>query len=907
MKSKKSQSFNCRVLATDLDGTFLPLSGDEQAENALMQIRGQIDSERLPLVFVTGRHVESVFDAIAVDGLPQPGWIICDVGTSIYRLDPSARSDRPTQESLAASYSRVADYDAALNDKIGHTDVEELRHAIGDLPDIRLQESIKQGRHKLSYYVSAEKLDECRERIEQHLADRSLPYGIISSVDPFNNDGLIDVLPEGVSKAFALNWWCSDNGYEPPEVVFCGDSGNDFAALVAGYRAVVVANAARPLAEHIRQTHQTQGWTDRLFLATATSTGGVLQGMQWFGLHRNEDETDVDDWPTPSWGANLIGCRTTHFSLFAPAHSRICLNLFDDPSPQPTRQLDMNSTCAGWHQLVVRDCPAGTRYQFTIGRSGTSTGDHHSAFFLSDPASRFQPDGVHGPSQVIDRQFPWQHDWTPRTTKREDLVVYEMHIGAFTTPGTYLSAIERLDELVELGVTAIELMPIAECPGRWNWGYDATHWFAPMHTFGTPEELRMLVDAAHARGLLVFADVVYNHFGPEGNQWSLLGDYLSTKHHTPWGAAPNFDEGDSRVAIRRFVIDNAIYWLDEYHLDGLRVDAIHCMADDSDEHITRQFGREVRQWADAASRRIWLIAESNVYDASMIANLDDGGNGFDAQWCDDFAHSLFAVVRPGERLTVRTYQPDADLAGALHRGFLFQGNVHGYRGREEPVPDERVDTSGLIYCIQNHDFIGNHPTGQRFHHVTSVEAQAAAAAMLILSPAIPMLFMGEEFASENPFAFFVDFGSEQLRAAVVEGRKREYPQHDWSGGVLPIDPVAFESAKIGPADHGNTAMRLWYRDLISLRKRMISSGVLDGNRLQVATDVDNRLYLLHYEGESESMTVASRLLPSKGELIRSEEVSALLNRQTVLPEPRMDSLQALNASPPAQAQTLIWF
>ena len=567
----------------------------------------------------------------------------------------------------------------------------------------------------------------------------------------------------------------------------------------------------------------------------------------------------------------------------------------------------MEPNRSGWHQVVVHDCPAGTRYQFSPGRSPASEDGGQPPFCLSDPASRYQPDGVHGPSQVVDSQFPWQHDLTPRVSKREELIVYELHVGALTQSGTFLAAIERLDELVDLGATAIELMPIAECPGRWNWGYDATHWYAPMHTLGTPAELRMLVDAAHARGLLVFADVVYNHFGPEGNEWSLLGDYLSQKHHTPWGAAPNFDEGDSSAMIRRFVIDNAIYWLDEFHFDGLRVDAIHCMADDSDEHITRQFGREVREWADDADRRIWLIAESNVYDASMITSLEDGGNGFDAQWCDDFAHSLFAVVRPDERLTVRTYQPDKDFAGTLQRGFLFQGDVRGYRGRENPVPNERVDTSSLIYCIQNHDFIGNHPTGKRFHHVTSVQAQAAAAAMLILSPAIPMLFMGEEFACENPFAFFVDFGSEQLRAAVVEGRKREYPQHDWSGGVLPIDPVAFESAKIGSASQGNAAMLAWYRDLISLRKRMIAGGVLDGNRLRVASDIENQLYVLHYECETNSMTVASRLSATEGVAIRGEEVSALLNRETSLLDPQMNSLEALNSSAPAHGQTLIWF
>lgn len=915
MKSESDPPTRCRVLATDLDGTFLPLKGDEIASAALQQIRDQIDSGDIPLVFVTGRHLESVFDAIADDGLPQPDWIICDVGTSIYKRDASLKSQSASQETLQASFARVTGYDDELDNKVGQTDIELHRNAIGELSDFQLQESFKQGRHKLSYYVPAEKLDACRERVEAYLSERALPYGIISSVDPFNNDGLIDVLPNGVSKAFALDWWCEENQFNPTDVVFCGDSGNDFAALVAGYRAVVVGNAARPLARHVRETHEANGWTDRLCLAKATSTGGVLEGMRWFGLleenslNENSSGVEVNENPTALWGAKLIGHRRTQFSLFAPAHPRMTLHLLGARSGR----LEMQPKGRGWHHVIAEDCPAGTLYQFSVGGESTSAIDSEPSPRIPDPASRFQPDGVHGPSMVVDDQFPWQHDSTPRVQRREDLVVYEMHVGAFTAVGTFTAAIERLDELVDLGVTAIELMPIAECPGRWNWGYDATHWFAPMHTLGTPAEMRAFVDAAHARGLLVFADVVYNHFGPEGNYWSLLGDYLSAKHNTPWGAAPNFDDGDSQTEIRRLVIDNAIYWLDEYHLDGLRVDAIHCMADDSDEHITRQFGREVRQWAEAADRRIWLIAESNVYDATMIAELEGGGNGFDAQWCDDFAHSLFAVVRPGERLTVRTYEPDTDFASALKRGFLFQGDVRGYRGREESVPDERVDSSGLIYCIQNHDFIGNHPTGQRFHHVTSTEAQAAAAAMLILSPAIPMLFMGEEFACENPFAFFVDFGDESLREAVVEGRKREYPQHDWSGGVLPTDRIAFDSAKIGPASEGNTAMRAWYQDLISLRKRMVDSGVLHGNSLKVFTDVKSRVYVMRYQNNSQSLTVAARLCASDETAIVDlpNQTQQLIGKSNHLGKPKLDSSNAIRSSGANQGssganQAMVW-
>lgn len=910
MKPITPKQHQCRVLASDLDGTLIPLEDDNAAKESLEQIRGQTVAGAFPLVFVTGRHLASVFDAIVMDGLPQPAWIMCDVGTSIYQANSAATHDRPTQEALVDQFIRVEDYDLALDRIAGDTDTESLRARIGELPGFRRQESFKQGRHKLSYYVAAEQVARCHQRVEEFLSEHGHPYSVISSVDPFNGDGLVDVLPKGVSKAFALDWWCKKNAYEPDEVVFCGDSGNDFAALIGGYRAVVVGNAERSLAAQVAGVHQAKGWKDRLFLADSHSTAGVLEGLRWFGLMTTENvNRHPDATKMATWGANPVGHDRTQFSVFAPAHQSLQVHLHSSLGHKSHRAVDMEPTRTGWHHVVVDDCPVGTRYQLSVGGAATDVVSDQPSQLIPDPASRFQPEGVHGPSEVVGRQFAWNHDNTTRPTRREDLIVYEMHVGAFTEAGTFAAAIERLDELVDLGITAIELMPIAECPGRWNWGYDGTHWFAPMHTLGSPDDFRRFVDEAHCRGLLVFADVVYNHFGPEGNYGSLFGDYLSKKHHTPWGAAPNFDEGDSRVFIRRFVIDNAIYWLDEFHLDGLRVDAIHCMADDSDEHITRQFGRELKQWAEQSDRQIWLIAESNVYDASMIDDFDRGGNGFDAQWCDDFAHSLFSVVRPGERLTVRDYEPGTDLATTLRRGFIFQGDVRGYRGREDSVPDERVDTSGLIYCIQNHDFIGNHPTGNRLHQLTSIETQSAAAALLLLCPAIPMVFMGEEFACANPFAFFVDFGDESLKTAVIEGRKREYPQHDWSGGVLPTDTSAYQSAKIGPAGEGNATMRSWYQLLIALRKKMIAAGVLDQKNLQVRVDVERGIYSLSYRTERQELLVVVRLTANEQihEAIELDEVGKSVESNLLKSLPKYDSLSSGPEPFSVQANhALIW-
>lgn len=868
-----------RVLATDLDGTFIPLPGDSAAQLALEQIRGQLSRDAFPLLFVTGRHLVYVLEAIEDDRLPQPDWILCDVGTSLYERVPS--NENPVGETTAnvADYRLCEAFATCLDEIVGEVDVEQVRSEVAELPGFRLQENFKQKRHKLSYYAAVDTLEDHHVVVEKYLAANSLPYSVISSIDPFNHDGLIDLLPLNVSKAFALNWWCQEHGYRDDEIVFCGDSGNDYAALVAGYLTVVVANADRRLAARVFQAHADRNWNDRLLLATRSSTAGVLEGLRWFGCWPNESEvaaghvssSDRHSTPLP-WGAIPVGHRRTKFTLFAPEQDTMALELLGADSPTDENKLiPMTQDSVGYFSVTVDDCPPGTDYRIRIGSEATRLSGGHA--FIPDPASRYQPTGVHGPSRVISRQFPWQHDETPRCERREELIIYELHLGAFTAGGTYHSAIDRLDELVELGITAIELMPIAQCAGRWNWGYDATHWFAPMNAMGTPDDLRSFVDAAHQRGLHVFLDVVYNHFGPEGNYWSLLGEYFSTRHDTPWGASPNFDDGPSAQAIRRLVIDNAIYWLDEFHLDGLRVDAIHCMRDHSEEHITRQLGREVRQWSERAGRRIWLIAETNVYDASMTAPLSEDGCGFDAQWGDDFAHAVLACVRSQDRLTVRSYQQHEDLARVLQRGYVFRGDVRGDRGRETigNATATRVDTSSVVYCIQNHDFIGNHPLGQRFHQITSPETQAAAATLLLLSPAIPMLFMGEEFASENPFAFFVDFGDESLRQAVIDGRRRDYPQHDWSGGVLPTDAVAFESARIGDVSAGNPAMHTWYRDLIGVRRRFVHSELLAGENLVVRTDVERGCYALQYRYGDEQLIVVCRLADSVKPLRPNED------------------------------------
>ncbi len=540
-------------------------------------------------------------------------------------------------------------------------------------------------------------------------------------------------------------------------------------------------------------------------------------------------------------GAVPLANQVTRFTLWAPAHQRVAVSLVDQ-----SRTVEMSPGKGGYHTVEIEGVGPGDRYFYKL-----TDGNHRP-----DPASRYQGDGVHGPSQVVQRDFDWS-DQAWQAIPVQNFIIYELHVGTFTDGGTFCQAIDRLDELVDLGITAIELMPVADAAGRWNWGYDGVCLFAPNHNYGTPDDLKRLVDAAHAKGLAVILDVVYNHLGPEGNYWGQFGPYLSPKHATPWGDAPNFDCPNHGRELRRLVIANAIHWYDDFHVDALRVDAIHCMKDDSEPHVVVELSQAIQSWASQTGRQATLIAESNVYNSEMLTPQSQGGIGFDAQWCDDFLHSVLAVVRPDQQLCHRSYKPLTDLDQTLRMGYVYQGSLREPASRRSPT--SRVDTSGLIYSIQNHDFIGNHPHGQRLHQLTTPETQAAAATLLILVPAIPMLFMGEEFCSDNPFRFFVDFGDQHLRDAVDSGRRQEYPQHDWDSGLLPTDERTFAESKIGPADSGNLSIRKWYQSLIQTRKAWQASGLLCDQNLTVETDLDQGIFQLIYRSDRESAIATVRL------------------------------------------------
>ncbi len=449
-----------------------------------------------------------------------------------------------------------------------------------------------------------------------------------------------------------------------------------------------------------------------------------------------------------SFGATPQSANRTQFRVSAPKSRQLQVQMIDLANGREkirsTHSLDRDSE--GIFSGVVDDCPAGSLYRYQLdGREARP-----------DPYSRFQPLGVHGPSQVIDpNQFNWSDQLWPGISKR-DLVVYELHVGSFTEQGTYLAAIEKLDELIELGINAIELLPVSQTPGRWNWGYDGVNYFAPRNTFGSPDDLKAFVDACHARKIAVILDVVYNHVGPEGNYLNEFGYYRSKKFGTPWGDSLNFcGRGSQRV--REFIIANVLFWADEYHFDGLRLDAIHYMFDEQELSIVDEIRQQFRQYARTLDRTVHLIAESNIYDADLVGKPGDEETSYDAIWSDCLMHSLYAHARPDIRLTNRTYQPE-DLSEALQHAYVFSApqavRVDPQRRSLHHPDGDRSYIESLIMALQTHDSVGNHPHGKRIHQLAGLEFQMAAAPLVLLYPSIPMIFMGEEWASGSALSIF---------------------------------------------------------------------------------------------------------------------------------------------------------
>lgn len=478
----------------------------------------------------------------------------------------------------------------------------------------------------------------------------------------------------------------------------------------------------------------------------------------------------------------------------------------------------------------VDDAPAGARYLYRLD------GDRARP----DPASRFQPEGVHGPSAVVDAAaFPWT-DQSFRGHARHELVIYELHVGAFTPAGTFEAVIPHLPALVDLGVTAVELMPVAEFSGARGWGYDGVHLYAPQSSYGGPHGLRRLVDACHAAGLSVILDVVYNHLGPEGNYLGEFGPYFTTRHRSPWGPGIDFD-GPEASGVRRHFVENARYWVREFHLDGLRLDAVHAIVDGSAVHILTELAVAAREEAMTLGRPAHLIAESHDNDRHLVLPSPDG-LGLDAVWSDDFHHALHARLTGEQVGYYADFHGGRGLERAMTDGFAFQGEPSAYWGWPRGTPSADLEGDCFVVSMQNHDQVGNRPGSQRLGTLLGADAVRVAAALLFVTPALPLLFMGEEYGEIAPFPFFTSFLEPGLNEDVRLGRQREFDRFGWRTLIDdPGAPTTFARARL---DHGlaqapgHRDLRAYYGAWLALRRAHPALGARGKPRTRVETAHD---------------------------------------------------------------------
>ncbi|GLS19777.1 malto-oligosyltrehalose trehalohydrolase [Labrys miyagiensis] len=550
---------------------------------------------------------------------------------------------------------------------------------------------------------------------------------------------------------------------------------------------------------------------------------------------------------TPHFGPFVRDGRVV-FRFWAPKQRSVRLQ-FDGTT------LPMQSH-GGWHSLETT-AGFGCRYCFVL-ENGQA---------VPDPASRFQPADVHGPSELVDpAAYRWRNTaWRGRPW--HETVLYELHVGTFTPEGTFASAARRLEDLAELGVTAIQLMPVADFPGRRNWGYDGVLPFAPDAAYGRPEDLKGFIDTAHGLGLSVMLDVVYNHYGSEGNYQPLYAPVFTERHETPWGAAVNYDDEGS-AEVRAFVIENVLYWLEEFRFDGLRFDAVHEIRDSSEFHLLDEIRTAVS--TVAADRPIHLVLENEENSAGWLTRREGEAVGFTAQWNDDMHHVLHVAVTGENSAYYGDYTNRPRLLGrALAEGFAFQGERMPYRGRPRGEASAHLPPDSFIAFLQNHDQVGNRATGDRIHHNHPLAAVRAAAAIYLLAPQIPMLFQGEEWAASTPFTFFCDVDAE-LAEKVREGRRNEFsrfPEYAKPEARATIpDPGSeqtFQSAKLRwreREDAPHADMLAWYRRILAVRVSKIVPLIPDfvqGGRYKVG---EQGVVEVRWEGESGTvLTVALNL------------------------------------------------
>jgi maltooligosyltrehalose trehalohydrolase len=506
------------------------------------------------------------------------------------------------------------------------------------------------------------------------------------------------------------------------------------------------------------------------------------------------------------------------FTLWAPDAQRISVKVADEMHAMagPDKR--------GWWRVAVEGAGPGTDYAFQLD-------DDSGAY--PDPRSQWQPNGVHGMSRLYDQHaFDW-HDARWQAPPFGSSIHYELHIGTFTSKGTFDSAIERLDYLRDLGITHIEIMPVAAYAGDRGWGYDGVSLFAVTENYGGPDALKRFVDACHVRGLAVVLDVVYNHFGPVGAYVGKFGPYLTDRHRTPWGDAVNFEDRGSDE-VRRFFCDNALMWIRDFHIDGLRLDAVHEFVDRSAVHFMEQLAAEVEVLADTLGRRVVLIAESDLNDPKIVKPREGGGYGIDAQWSDDFHHALFTLLHTAEDIGYyNDFGSFEKLVKSLTHIFVYDGDYSHYRKRKHGRPVDGLSAHHFVGFIQNHDQVGNRATGDRLEQIIGMDLAKIAAGIVLTAPTVPLLFQGEEYAASTPFLYFADHDDPEMAKAVAEGRKKEFAAFGFDSQEIP-NPEAretFEHSKLNwqEVNEGHHKEMLeWYRALIHLRRN--STWLNDGDR-----------------------------------------------------------------------------
>jgi maltooligosyltrehalose trehalohydrolase len=542
--------------------------------------------------------------------------------------------------------------------------------------------------------------------------------------------------------------------------------------------------------------------------------------------------SEVDDFLRPRLGCVRRGDSDFEFTVWAPFLDSVQLHCV---SPQELL-VPLTRNDRGYFHAYVSNLPLETRYFYRL----------NGKVDRPDPASRLQLEGVHGPSSFVGTDFAWSdHDWSG--LQQQDYIFYEIHVGVYTEGGTFDDIHEHLRGLKELGITALEIMPVAQCPGTRNWGYDGVYPFAVTTAYGGPYGLKRLVNASHEVGLAVVLDVVYNHLGPEGNYLSQFGPYFTDRYHTPWGEAINFDGPQSDEVVRYFV-ENALQWLDEFHIDALRLDAVHGIVDRNAQPFLSILSQEVEELGRRTGRKIHLIAESDANDPRYVMPRSNGGLGLDAQWSDDFHHALHSL-QTGERdgYYADFGQPD-QLAKAFSSGFVFDGQYSAYRERRQGSSPRDLQGQQFVICSQNHDQVGNRMLGERSSTLLDFEALKLSAATVLLSPYLPLLFMGEEFGEIAPFLYFTSHTDPALAEAVRRGRKEEFAAFSWQGE--PPDPQSEKTLETSKVKHDlatrepHRSLRAFYQELIRLRKIVPALRNLNKEHVDASTTESTRLLLI---------------------------------------------------------------